>query len=109
MTATQQSTQPTFLSGSPLIATFSVNNPFLTQQARDTLNLITGGAQTFNMIRFNLDIGTRAENHLRQTYRVVVGTEGDLSQRGNLHYEIASIMAARRPSTTPNSTAFRAM
>lgn len=89
VTATQQSTQPTFLSGSPLTATFSTSNPFLTQQARDTLNLITGGATTFNMIRFNLDIGTRAEDHLRQTYRVVVGSEGDLSQRGNLHYEIA--------------------
>ena len=89
VTATQQSTQPTFLSGSPLTATFSTSNPFLTQQARDTLNLITGGASSFNMIRFNLDIGTRAENHLRQTYRLVVGSEGDLSQRGNLHYEVA--------------------
>ena len=89
VTATQENTQPTFLSGSPLIATFSINNPFLTQQARDTLNLITGGAQTFNMIRFNYDIGDRAENHLRQTYRVVVGSEGDISQRGNLHYEVS--------------------
>ena len=44
VTATQQNTQPTFLSGSPLTATFSTTNPFLTQQARDTLNLITGGA-----------------------------------------------------------------
>jgi outer membrane receptor protein involved in Fe transport len=87
--ANQQSTQPTNISGGLLGNVFSINNPFLTQQARDTISLITGGATTFSIFRFNNDIGTRAEDHLRETYRVVVGAEGTLSDRGNVHYEVA--------------------
>lgn len=86
--ATQTSTQPTFIA-SALNPIFSVNNPFLTQQARDTLNLITGGASTFQMQRFNIDIGTRAEDHKRETYRIVAGVGGDLSTTGNLRYELS--------------------
>ena len=44
--ATQQSTQPTFVS-STLSPTFSINNPFLTAQARQTLvNVLPAGATT---------------------------------------------------------------
>ena len=94
VTATQQSTQPTFIN-STLNPVFSINNPFLTAQARAQLVEILGvtatGAPvtTFNMNRFNNDLGTRAEDHLRETYRLVVGTRGDLSDRGNLRYELA--------------------
>lgn len=86
--ATQQSTQPTFIA-SALNPIFSIDNPFLTQQARDTLLTITGGASTFQMQRFNNDLGTRAENHNRDTYRVVAGVRGDLGTSSNLSYEIA--------------------
>jgi outer membrane receptor protein involved in Fe transport len=89
VTATQTSGQPTFVNGGLLANVFSVNNPFLTPQTRDTLNLITGGAATFAINRFNIDIGTRAEDHLRQTYRLVAGVGGELSERGNLRYEVA--------------------
>lgn len=86
--ATQQSTQPTFVSGSPLKATFSLNNPFLSASARQTLvNILPAGATTFSMDRFNNDLGTRAENHERTTYRAVVGARGTLSDTGNITYE----------------------
>lgn len=87
--ATQQSTQPTFVA-STLSPTFSINNPFLTPQARAQLvTLLAPGATTFTMQRFNNDLGTRAENHERNTYRVVGGVRGDLSETGNLNYEVA--------------------
>jgi outer membrane receptor protein involved in Fe transport len=86
--ASQTSTQPTFIA-SALNPIFSVNNPFLTAQARQTLAVITGGASTFQMQRFNIDIGTRAEDHERDTMRIVAGVAGDLSSTGNLRYEVA--------------------
>lgn len=92
VTATQQSTQPTFLSGSPLTNRFRLDNPFLSAQARATIATILGtnaDDATFAMVRFNNDLGTRAEDHIRKTYRVVVGAEGDISEKGNLRYEVA--------------------
>lgn len=86
--ATQQSTQPTFIASS-LNPIFSINNPFLTTQARDTLLTITGGASTFQMQRFNNDFGTRAEDHQRDTYRIVAGFRGDLGTSANLNYEVS--------------------
>ena len=86
--ATQQSTQPTFTSGS-LTSTFSINNPFLTAQARNQLLAINPTATTFSVLRFNNDLGTRAEDHQRDTYRFVGGVRGDISEKGNLRYELA--------------------
>ena len=43
---------------------------------------------TFEMNRLNIDFGSRGELHDRDTYRFVVGFEGDL--KGNWHYEIAA-------------------
>lgn len=89
VTATQQSTQPTFIA-STLPATFSVSNPFLTDQARATLaSILNPGATTFTMQRFNNDFGTRAEDHKRDTYRVVAGFRGELGTGMNLSYEAA--------------------
>jgi outer membrane receptor protein involved in Fe transport len=85
--ATQQSTQPTFIAAN-LNPVFSVNNPFLSAQARQTLTTILApGATTFTMQRFNNDLGTRAEDHERKTYRIVGGVRGDLLSSGNLSYE----------------------
>lgn len=87
--ATQQSTQPTFVA-STLSPVFSINNPFLTPSARATLvSLLAPGATTFTMQRFNNDLGTRAENHERETYRAVVGARGELSNTGNINYEVS--------------------
>ncbi|PXA91973.1 TonB-dependent receptor [Nostoc sp. 3335mG] len=87
--ATQQSTQPTFIA-STLSPVFSINNPFLTPQARSTLvSILNPGATTFTMQRFNNDFGTRAEQHKRDTYRGVFGVRGDLSTTGNINYEVA--------------------
>jgi outer membrane receptor protein involved in Fe transport len=87
--AEQQSTQPSFTGGT-LTSAFSINNPFLTPAARSTLTTILApGATSFTLNRFNNDLGTRAEYHTRRTYRGVVGVRGDLSDSGNLFYEIA--------------------
>jgi outer membrane receptor protein involved in Fe transport len=88
VTANQTSTQPTFIAGA-LSPVFSINNPFLTQQARDTINVITGGTPTFSLNRFNNDIGTRAEDHLRETYRIVGGVRGSFGANSNWNYEAA--------------------
>lgn len=89
VTANQSSTQPTFTS-STLSPFFSINNPFLTEQARSTLSQILPGQSTFLLIRFNSDLGTRAEDHERETYRFVGGLRGSLSDTGNLRYELAA-------------------
>ncbi len=87
--ATQQSTQPSFTGGT-LTSTFSVNNPFLSPAARATLGTILApGATSFTLNRFNNDLGTRAEFHTRRTYRGVIGARGEISEWGNLAYEVA--------------------
>jgi len=86
----QTSTQPSFISGSPLQNTFQLTNPFLTAANVATLRTILApGATSFTMNRFNNDIGTRAEDHERKTYRAVIGMDGQLSETGNLGYDIA--------------------
>jgi outer membrane receptor protein involved in Fe transport len=50
---------------------------------------VVNGTATFNSFRFNYDLGTRAEDHRRETYRVVAGASGELSTTGNLRYEVA--------------------
>lgn len=96
--ATQQSTQPTFIA-STLSPVFSTTNPFLSAQAQSLLAQFpatvstascqarTGTNTCFTMQRFNNDLGTRAENHKRDTYRTVIGSRGELSSSGNLTYE----------------------
>lgn len=94
----QQSTQPTFSTGL-LRSTFRIDNPFLTTEARDQIIAINGldpasagvvnGTSTFSSFRFNYDLGTRAEDHRRETYRIVGGVGGELASTGNLRYEVA--------------------
>lgn len=91
-TNNQTSTQPTFVN-SRLSPTFFLDNPYLTAQARDTIRLINGLPSTnttgaFTMFRFNNDIGTRAEDHKRETYRLVGGIRGAIGEN-NWRYEVA--------------------
>ena len=78
-TESLQEGQPTFFQGSGglLGQNFSINNPFLTDQARALLQTsLPAGATTFTMQRFNTDFGGRGENHERDLFRIVVGAEG---------------------------------
>jgi outer membrane receptor protein involved in Fe transport len=76
-TESLQEGQPTFSSGA-LNPAFSINNPFLTTQARNLLlTSLAPGATTFNTTRFNIDFGGRGEDHSRDLYRVVVGAKGN--------------------------------
>lgn len=82
-----QEGQPTFSSG-PLNPVFSINNPFLTDQARNLLTTsLAPGATGFQMQRFNIDFGGRGENHERDLYRIVVGAEGSFFDTWN--YNVA--------------------
>ena len=76
-TESVQEGQPTFSSGA-LSPNFSINNPYLTTQARNTLvTLLAPGATSFAIQRFNIDFDGRGENHSRDLFRVVVGAEGN--------------------------------
>ncbi|MFN3818098.1 TonB-dependent receptor domain-containing protein [Blastomonas sp.] len=78
-----QEGQPTFFNN-----TFSINNPFLTAQARDTLvQSLAPGATTFTAQRFNVDFGGRGEDHQRETFRIVGGIEGTFNN--DWKYEVA--------------------
>ncbi|MFN3675239.1 MAG: TonB-dependent receptor domain-containing protein [Sphingomonas pseudosanguinis] len=79
-----QEGQPTFANN-----TFSINNPYLTDQARATLQqALAPGATTFTAQRFNVDFGGRGENHTRETFRIVGGVEGDFAK--GWHYEVSA-------------------
>ena len=68
---------------------FSTTNPFLTPQARATLaSALAPGATTFSLDRQNLDFGARGEDHERETYRIVGGLRGDISE--SLNYELSA-------------------
>jgi len=67
-----QEGQPTFNNN-----TFSINNPYLSTQARNTLSTVLApGQTTFVAQRFNIDFGGRGEFHTRDTYSAVVGVKG---------------------------------
>ncbi|WP_426163240.1 TonB-dependent receptor domain-containing protein [Sandarakinorhabdus sp. DWP1-3-1] len=88
MTQSQQEGQPTFSSGA-LNPTFSINNPFLTAQARSTLvTLLAPGATGFALQRFNIDFAGRGEDHSRDLYRIVLGVEGTFND--TWRYEVAA-------------------
>ncbi|MDC8754747.1 TonB-dependent receptor [Erythrobacter sp. sf7] len=79
-TESLQEGQPTFFQGGGglLGVNFSINNPFLSAQARNVLTTsLAPGATTFTMQRFNIDFGGRGENHERELFRGVLGVEGN--------------------------------
>lgn len=77
------------ISGDPL-GFFSCSNPFLTTQNITSLQAIgrcltpTG---TIAINRNNLDLGVRAEDNVRETYRIVAGVQGTFNDDWN--YEVA--------------------
>lgn len=92
ITANQTSTQPVALSLGGTTSTFFLDNPFLTPQARSTIQQALGTTSStagFSMIRFLNDVGTRSEQHKRETWGLVGGLRGDISSSGNLRYEVA--------------------
>ena len=82
-THSNQEGQPTFFNNS-----FSINNPFLTDQARATLvSILAPGATTFLAQRFNVDFGGRGEKHERDTYSIVGGVTGQFND--DWRYEVS--------------------
>jgi outer membrane receptor protein involved in Fe transport len=80
-----QEISPTFQSG-VLPTAIQRDNPFITPEARAVLNqILTPAATTFTMARNNVDFGGRGEEHLRETWRAVVGARGNITP--NLRYE----------------------
>lgn len=74
--------------------TISINNPYLTTQARDVIiaaraanGQTTNDATRFTLRRNWLDLGIRDEKITRETYRAVVGVRGDFNDDWN--YELS--------------------
>lgn len=79
-----QESSPTFGANA-----YSINNPFLTAQARSFLTqILAPGATAFALDRQNLDFGARGEDHERETIRGVVGVRGDFNTDWN--YELSA-------------------
>lgn len=69
--------------------TYSIDNPFLTSQARAQLvGLLAPGTTTFAAERQNLDFGARGERHRRELFSGVVGARGSFNN--DWSYEIAA-------------------
>lgn len=67
-----QEGQPTFFNNS-----FSIDNPFLTPQARATLvSTLAPGQTRFNAFRFDVDFGARGEQHRRDNIEATAGIRG---------------------------------
>lgn len=82
-----QQGQPSFIQ-TGFLATMSLDNPYLTPQARAIIAAnLAPGATTFQLQRFNIDFGGRGELHDRDTYRVVAGVQGDFNEDWN--YEVS--------------------
>ena len=78
-----QEGQPTFFNN-----TFSINNPFLSAQAKAQLQAILApGATTFSAQRFNIDFAGRGEVHKRDNYQVVGGVTGTFND--DWKYEVS--------------------
>jgi outer membrane receptor protein involved in Fe transport len=78
-----QEGQPTFFNN-----TFSINNPFLSAQAKTQLqSILAPGVTTFTAQRFNIDFGGRGELHKRDNYQVVGGVTGTFN--GDWKYEVS--------------------
>jgi outer membrane receptor protein involved in Fe transport len=71
--------------GNPIF--FTLDNPFLTQQAIDTLVSTLGNRPFYSLQRNNVDFGTRGEDNVRELYRGVVALKGDLGS--NFNYELS--------------------
>ncbi|WP_423141866.1 TonB-dependent receptor domain-containing protein [Parablastomonas sp. CN1-191] len=103
VTAVQEG-QPSFFQGSlknffattddqfNAISELRCNNPFLQAGALATLKTYglcaNTATSTFNLSRFNIDLGGRGEKHLRETYRIVAGVEGTFND--DWHYELSA-------------------
>ncbi|MES2326632.1 MAG: TonB-dependent receptor [Pseudomonadota bacterium] len=78
-----QEGQPTFFNN-----TFSINNPFLSSQAKAQLqSILVPGVTTFTAQRFNIDFAGRGELHKRDNYQVVGGVTGTFN--GDWKYEVS--------------------
>jgi outer membrane receptor protein involved in Fe transport len=65
----------------------TLDNAFLTPQARSLItSLMPDGTNFFNLNRNNLDLGTRDEHDMRQTWRIVGGVRGTFND--DWHYDI---------------------
>jgi len=66
----------------------SFDNAYLSPQSRDLIqSLLPAGSTYFNLNRNNVDLGTRDEGDRRDTYRIVVGAEGQFNE--DWHYDIS--------------------
>lgn len=83
-----QESSPSFDQGTLIVG---LDNPFLSTQARTLLNQIIPGTsptRTFSVNRNNLDLGSRAEEITRETYRAVVGAKGEFNDDWSYEFSL---------------------
>lgn len=81
-----QEGQPTSIAN--LQGTYSLDNAFLSDQARNLLvQSLAPGATSFSIQRFNVDFGGRGEDVTREIYRIVGGIDGRFND--DWRYELA--------------------
>ncbi len=69
-------------------AVLRLDNPFLGDQARSVIrSFLPANATTFSLNRNNEDLGLRGEDTTRDTFRLVAGIKGDLTD--HLGYEVS--------------------
>jgi len=99
---------PAFFTGSTLDGFYErprFDNPYLSDQARTVIQqaradsgLAPATAGTRLVLRRNLtDLGSRTEESTRETYRIVVGAKGDITD--SLNYEVSANYGEFREST----------
>ena len=65
----------------------SLDNPFLTSQARSLISsMLPAGSTFFNINRNNVDLGSRGEDDRRDTWRIVGGVQGTFNT--DWHYDV---------------------
>lgn len=86
----QQSFNSTLFGGGSGPLTFSVDNPFLTPQARSLL--VANGYSTFRLSRINLDLGDATGFSENDLYRAAGGFDGDFGLFGReFNFEISGV------------------
>lgn len=105
----QGSSGPAFFTGSTLDGFYErprFDNPFLSDQARGVIQdaraasgLAPATDATRLVVRKNLtELGSRAEESIRETYRIVAGFKGELSD--HLNYEVSANYGEFKERTT---------
>lgn len=86
----QQAFNSSLFAGASSALVFSVNNPLLSQQARNLL--VANGYTTFRLSRIHMDLGDATGVSKNDLYRGVIGVSGDFDAFGrSFNFELSGV------------------